>query len=136
MNDRQNVKYSRASTTPSVSTKGARIPDVNSSRTAGVFGSSGHVRTRASGSVVQSSSRGARAGSMAGYKGGRSTWLTPNGSGYTGARRAAKTQFHLGSVSPAGFAPRGMTEKAITTGRFANSAKDTMSKLLKLNKIF
>ncbi len=89
--------------------------------------------TRDSSAMMRKGSR--PRGSMAGYKGGRTSWIQMNGSGYQGASRATRKAMPIGRASTGmiSAAPSGGFNKL--GGRMASSSKSIMSDILKLGKL-
>lgn len=74
-------------------------------------------------------------GSMAGYKGGRSSWIQMNGAGYMGASRATRKSMSMSSASAASLVAPRVSRAGRVGGRFATSSKGIMDNILKLGKL-
>jgi hypothetical protein len=75
-------------------------------------------------------------GSMAGYKGGRSSWIQMNGGGYSGSSRRSSQSLPLGSASAGVIASSGLQGSRNGMGpMYAKSSKDRLQQVTNLNRM-
>lgn len=127
---------------PTVQSMNSRADSIARQSAGGVSGAKARTsRVRDSGLSAARSMTAPRQtrsnGSMAGYIGGRSSWIQPNGSGYNGSSRKFSTPQQINSVSTRSFS--GSSVKNMRShglqGRYARNSKAIIGEMSALNNM-